>query len=140
MEQPFILCLFDKPPFSRTLWITLFSLICDIGIYRKWKLLDRNYIWSSFSTVMSMRQTDHNILKDTLQLKISRIWTNIRANSFTKTWEKILKRKSKKVSLESYKLHKNLSLHFEQHCTKTDHISFLSIHFFFSQTNLQSWS
>ena len=37
--------------------------------------------------------------------------------------------------LESYKLHKNPSLHFEQHCTKIDHISLIFISFF-SQANL----
>ena len=36
---------------------------------------------------------------------------------------------------KSYELHKNPSLHFEQHCPKLDHASVIFIWLFFSQTN-----
>ena len=38
--------------------------------------------------------------------------------------------------LKSYKLQKNPSLHFEQHCTKIGHMSLFFIRFFSSQTSL----
>ena len=48
-----------------------------------------------------------------------------------KSWNK-----NRRSSLESCKLHKNPSLHFEQHCTKIDHTSLILISFFFSQASL----
>ena len=77
-----------------------------------------------------MRHID-SISKDTLQLKILPTWINVRANSFTKTWVNIIKRKLMKVPGKKYQLHKSLSLEFEKHCTKIDHISLIfSFHLF----------
>ena len=60
-----------------------------------WKLLDHRYVRSSFSKIM--RHIDNNILKDTLPLKILRTWINVGVNCFIKTWEDIMKWKSKKL-------------------------------------------
>ena len=48
-----------------------------------WKLLDRSYVQSLFSTIM--RHTDNSLLKDTPKFYILRTWTNRRAKSFIKT-------------------------------------------------------
>ena len=60
-----------------------------------WKLLDHSYARSSFSIIM--RHIENSIVKDTLKLKILRTWINMRViNSFIKTWEDIVKWKSKR--------------------------------------------
>ena len=60
-----------------------------------WKLLDRSYIQSSFSTIT--RHVDNSILKGTLPtLKIWRTWIKIRSHSFIKTWVNMMKRVSTK--------------------------------------------
>ena len=87
-----------------------------------WKLLYRSYVRSFLSTIT--RHIGNSILKDTLQF-----------NSFIKNWEDIWQ-ENRRSCLKSYKLHKNASLHFQQHCTKIDHISLIFIRFFFSQANL----
>ena len=71
-----------------------------------WKLLDYSYIQSSFSAIM--RHIDNSSLKYPLQLKI--LWINIRVNSFIKTWESIVKWKSKKLPGKLWVAQK-LSLH-----------------------------
>ena len=58
-----------------------------------WKLLDHYYAQSCFSNIA--RHVD----KGTLQLKNSRTWIKIHANSFIKTWVNIVRLKSTKVSL-----------------------------------------
>ena len=50
--------------------------------------------------------------------------------------DKISCNENRRSCLESYKLHKNSSLYFEQYCTKTDHIWLIFKCFFFSQMNL----
>ena len=45
--------------------------------------------------------------------------------------EKTSCNKNQRSCLESYKLHKNSSLYFAQHCTKADHISLIFKRFFF---------
>ena len=67
----------------------------DFSKVPPWKLVDRRYVWSSFPKIM--RHIDSSILKDTLQLKILRTWINIRVKPFIKTWEDIMKSKSKKL-------------------------------------------
>ena len=71
-----------------------------------WKLLDYSYVQSSFSAIM--RHIDNSSLKYPLQLKI--LWINIRVNSFIKTWESIVKWKSKKLPGKLWVAQK-LSLH-----------------------------
>ena len=72
-----------------------------------WKLLDYSYVQSSFSAIM--RHIDNSSLKYPLQLKI--LWINIRVNSFIKTWESIVKWKSKKLPRKLWVAQK-LSLQF----------------------------
>ena len=77
-----------------------------------WKLLDRNYIQSSFSAIA--RHIENRILKDALQLKVLRTWIKIRANSFIRTWVNIMKQNSTKVSwklqlAKKYDLQKKLA-------------------------------
>ena len=72
-----------------------------------WKLLDYSYVQSSFSAIM--RHIDNSSLKYPLQLKI--LWINIRVNSFIKTWESIVKWKSKTWPRKLWVAQK-LSLHF----------------------------
>ena len=56
---------------------------------------DYSFVQSSFSAIT--RHVDNNILKDTPQLKISRVWIKIRASSFIKTLVNIMKQKSTNV-------------------------------------------
>ena len=60
------------------------------------------------------------------------IYVSIISLRLEKTWWN----KNWRSCLKCYKLHKNPSLHFGQHCTKIDHISLIFIGYFFSQTNL----
>ena len=76
-------------------------------------------IMVSFFSTMT-KHIDNSVLKDILQFKVLPSWINIRANSFIKTSGNIMKQKR---CLESHKLHKNLSMHFEQNCTKVDHFA-----------------
>ena len=91
-----------------------------------WKLLDRSYVGSFLSTIT--RHIGNSILKDTLQSKILPTWISILVNSFIKNWEDIWK--ENRSCLKSYTLHTNASLHFEQHCTKIDHILLIFTRFF----------
>ena len=91
-----------------------------------WKLLDRSYVGSFLSTIT--RHIGNSILKDTLQSKILPTWISIPVNSFIKNWEDIWK--ENRSCLKSYTLHTNASLHFEQHCTKIDHILLIFTRFF----------
>ena len=77
-------------------------------------LFDHNFIQSSFSTVA--RCIDRNILKATLQLKILRKWTKIRADCFIKIWVNIIERKSTKVPWK-LPLAKNTTPHVKENCT-----------------------
>ena len=96
-------------------------------------LLDYNYVQSSFSTIT--RYIKNSILKETLQLKILRIWIKLRANSFIKIWINIMKKKSTHMSLK-LSLENNMTPHLKEHRTKIDDILLIVIHFFFSQRNL----
>ena len=98
-----------------------------------WKSLDHNYIQSLSSTIV--RYTGKSILKDTLQLNISRTRIKIRPNSFIKTWVSIVKEKSTKVPWKLL-LTKKCDLDFKEHCTKVDDVSLIVLWFFFSQTKL----
>ena len=95
------------------------------GIFSKrafWKLLDHSYVQSSFLTI-----TGHiysNLLKDTLQMNILRVWLNIRSKFFIKTLVNVMKRNSMKVAGKR-SVAQNPIVHFEEHCTKTDLGSFI---------------
>ena len=84
-----------------------------------------------FSTIT--RHICNSILKDTLRLKILWTWIKIRANSFIKTLLNIMKRKSTKVPWKLSPAKKNATLHFKEHCTKTDDISLVVTSFFLSK-------
>ena len=90
----FIFCLestLGKDTWMRAASVTVMVIFLKVPF---WKLLDHNYIQSSFSTIA--RYIDNSILKETLKLKILRTWIKIHANSFIKTWVNI-KWKSIKV-------------------------------------------
>ena len=96
-----------------------------------WKLLDRSYIQSSFSTIT--RHVDNSILKGALPtLKIWRTWIKIRSHSFIKTWVNMMKRSF----MENHQLHKSVNLFFEEHFTEKDDNSPIFISFFLIQTTL----
>ena len=59
------------------------------------KSLDHSYV--KVSSQQGTRHIDNSILEDTLWLKILWTWIKIRANSFIKTLENIMKRKSRKA-------------------------------------------
>ena len=129
----FIICL--EQVFGIVIWMRATSASVML-IFLKvlfWKLLDHNYIQSLSSTIV--RYTDKSILKDTLQLNISRTRIKIRPNSFIKTWVSIVKEKSTKVPCKLL-LTKKCDLDFKEHCTKVDDVSLIVLWFFFSQTKL----
>ena len=98
-----------------------------------WKLLDHNYVQSSFSRIT--RHIGNSVLKDTLLLKILQTWIKISANSFINSWVKTIKWKLTKVPLKL-----SLALDYDSALQRTSHqidvVSLIVIRFFFSQTNL----
>ena len=90
-----------EPTLGKDTWMRATSTTVMV-IFSKvlfWKLLDHNHLQSSFSIIT--RHIGNIILIDTLQLKILQTRTKIPANSFIKTWIKIVKRKSRKMARES---------------------------------------
>ena len=89
----FILFICLEPTVRKCIWMRKISVTVMVIF---WKCHPENYyVRSSFSTIM--RHICNSILKDNPQLKILRTWINICVNSFIKTWEKIMKRNSKKL-------------------------------------------
>ena len=124
-----------EPTLRKDTWMRAISTTV-IVIFSKLpfqKLLDHNYVQSSFSIIT--KHIDNSILKDTLQLKILRLWIKIHANSSIKIWVNIIKWKSTKAP---WKLSpaKRYKLTLENRCTKICDISLIVICYFFSQTNV----
>ena len=113
-----------QPTLGKDTWMRATSVTVMVTFSKVpfWKLLDHNYVQSSFSTIT--RHIDNSILKENLKLKILQTWiqTKIHANSFIKTWVNIMKRKS-----TNYHLQKNRTQHFKRYCTKIDDISLIVI-------------
>ena len=113
-----------EPTMRNDSWIKTTS-VTAVAFFSKrafWKLLDHSYVQSSFLTI-----TGHiysNLLKDTLQMNILRIWLNIRSKFFIKTLVNVMKRNSMKVAGKR-SVAQNPIVHFEEHCTKTDLGSFI---------------
>ena len=66
-----------KNAWMRTTSVTVMTFFSRVAF---WKLLDHNYVQSSFPIIT--RRIENSILKDTLQLNFFRTWINLRATTF----------------------------------------------------------
>ena len=102
-----------KDTWVRTTSVTVMAILFESSIL-KISYLTTAYIQSSFSRITS--HVEKKILKDTLQLNNLRTWINIHTKYFIKTLVNIMKQKSMTVPRKN-NLHKNPSVHFEEHYT-----------------------
>ena len=96
-----------KDAWMRTTSVTVMAFFSKVPF---WKLLDYSYVQSSFA--INTRHIKDSILKDTL-IKVFRTWINLRATSFINT--SVNMKKNRRRCLEKDQLHKNPSVHFEEH-------------------------
>ena len=124
-----------EPTIRKYIWMRTTSISVMVIF---WKCHPESYLFTAMFEVPSQQ------LWGTLSTAFRKTPYNWRFYGHGWTYLTILSSKLEKTSwnenqrscLKSYKLHKNLNLHFEQHCTKIDLISLIFIRFFFSQSNL----
>ena len=108
-----------KNTWMRTISVTVIAIISEVPF---WKLLGFSYVQSSFSKIT--RHIENGIWKILYKWIVYRYGSTY---TLILSWVNIMKLKWAKIPYPgNYQLHKNPSLFFEEHCTRTFHLSLYS--------------
>ena len=93
---------------------------CNLSKVAFWKPLERSYIWSSFSTIYEAPWQHHferlPVVENVMDIDQHMCWI------FHQDLSELHQTEIDKGTWKKYQLHKNSSLHFEEHCTILDNL------------------